>query len=44
VARHLIKSISQLGSGKKPVGTTSYIERVEQLMVYRSDVEKGITV
>nr|XP_007155689.1 hypothetical protein PHAVU_003G222800g [Phaseolus vulgaris]ESW27683.1 hypothetical protein PHAVU_003G222800g [Phaseolus vulgaris] len=43
VARHLIKSISQLRSGKKPVGTTSYIGRVEQLMLYRSDVQKGIT-
>ncbi|KAK8471432.1 hypothetical protein PHAVU_003G222800 [Phaseolus vulgaris] len=40
VARHLIKSISQLRSGKKPVGTTSYIGRVEQLMLYRSDVQK----
>ncbi|XP_014508908.1 peroxisomal acyl-coenzyme A oxidase 1 [Vigna radiata var. radiata] len=41
VARHLIKTISKLGSGKKPVGTTSYIGRVEQLMLYRSDVQKA---
>ncbi|KAK7346745.1 hypothetical protein VNO80_21268 [Phaseolus coccineus] len=41
VARHLIKSISQLRSGKKPVGTTSYIGRVEQLMLYSSDVQKA---
>ncbi|KAH1249118.1 Peroxisomal acyl-coenzyme A oxidase 1 [Glycine max] len=40
VARHLIKTISQLGSRNKPVGTTSYIGRVEQLMQYRSDVQK----
>ncbi|WVZ21740.1 hypothetical protein V8G54_000284 [Vigna mungo] len=40
VARHLIKTISNLGSGKKPVGTTSYIGRVEQLMLYHSDVQK----
>jgi len=44
VARHLIKTISKLGSGKKPVGTTSYIGRVEQLMLYHSDVQKGIPV
>ncbi|BAT75827.1 peroxisomal acyl-coenzyme A oxidase 1-like [Vigna umbellata] len=41
VARHLIKTISKLGSGKKPVGTTSYIGRVEQLMLYHSDVQKA---
>ncbi|TKY55474.1 Peroxisomal acyl-coenzyme A oxidase 1 [Spatholobus suberectus] len=41
VARHLMKTISQLSSGKKPVGTTSYIGRVEQLMQYRSDVQKA---
>ncbi|XP_027335034.1 peroxisomal acyl-coenzyme A oxidase 1-like isoform X1 [Abrus precatorius] len=41
VARHLMKTISQLGSGKKPVGTTSYIGQVEQLMQYRSDVQKA---
>ncbi|KAH1202266.1 Peroxisomal acyl-coenzyme A oxidase 1 [Glycine max] len=41
VARHLIKTISQLGSRKKPVGTTSYIGRVEQLMQYHSDFQKA---
>ncbi|KAK4262580.1 hypothetical protein QN277_028125 [Acacia crassicarpa] len=39
VARHLMKTISQLGSGKKPVGTTAYMGRVEQLMQCRSDVQ-----
>ncbi|OIW10356.1 hypothetical protein TanjilG_28107 [Lupinus angustifolius] len=41
VARHLIKTISQLGSGKKPIGTTAYLGRLEQLLQYRSDVEKA---
>ncbi|KAK7262141.1 hypothetical protein RJT34_29702 [Clitoria ternatea] len=41
VARHLMKTISKLGSGKMPVGTTSYIGRVEQLLQYRSDVQKA---
>ncbi|KAJ1394064.1 Acyl-coenzyme A oxidase, N-terminal [Sesbania bispinosa] len=41
VARHLMKTISQLGSEKKPVGTTAYMGRVEQLMQFRSDVQKG---
>ncbi|KAE9597445.1 hypothetical protein Lal_00029865 [Lupinus albus] len=41
VARHLIKIISQLGSGKKPIGTTAYMGRLEQLMEYRSDVQKA---
>ncbi|XP_061337008.1 peroxisomal acyl-coenzyme A oxidase 1-like isoform X2 [Gastrolobium bilobum] len=41
VARYLMKTLSQLGSGKKPVGTTTYIGRVEQLMQYRSDVQKA---
>ncbi|OIV93364.1 hypothetical protein TanjilG_21075 [Lupinus angustifolius] len=41
VARHLMKTISQLGSGKKPIGTTAYIGRLEQLMQYRSDVQKA---
>ena len=42
VARHLMKTISQLGSRKKPVGTTAYMGRVEYLMQCRSDVQKGI--
>lgn len=37
-----MKAISQLGSGKKPVGTTAYLARVEELMQYRSDVKKGL--
>ncbi|RZB78155.1 Peroxisomal acyl-coenzyme A oxidase 1 isoform B [Glycine soja] len=41
VARHLMKTVSQLGSGNKPVGTTAYMARVEQLMQYHSDVEKA---
>ncbi|KAJ7944723.1 Acyl-coenzyme A oxidase [Quillaja saponaria] len=41
VARHLMKTVSQLGSGKKPVGTTSYMGRVEQLVQYRSNVQKA---
>ncbi|KAF1873017.1 hypothetical protein Lal_00016135 [Lupinus albus] len=41
VARHLIKTISQLGSGKKPIGTTAYLGRLEQLNEYRSDVQKA---
>lgn len=42
VARHLVKTISQLGSGKQPVGTTAYMGRLEHLMQCRSDVRKGI--
>ncbi|KAJ1386478.1 Acyl-CoA oxidase, C-terminal [Sesbania bispinosa] len=41
VARHLMKTISQLGSEKKPVGTTAYMGRVEQLMQFCSDVQKA---
>jgi acyl-CoA oxidase len=41
VARYLMKIISQLGSGKKPVGTTAYMGRVEQLMESRCDVQKA---
>ncbi|XP_028787730.1 peroxisomal acyl-coenzyme A oxidase 1 [Neltuma alba] len=41
VARHLMKPTSQLGSGKKPVGTTAYMGRVEHLMQCRSDVQKA---
>lgn len=37
-----MKTISQLGSGNKPVGTTAYLARVEQLMQYQSDVKKGV--
>ncbi|WJX55067.1 acyl-coenzyme A oxidase [Trifolium repens] len=41
VARYLIKTITQLGSGNKPVGTTAYFARVEQLMQYQSDVKRA---
>ncbi|GAU24522.1 hypothetical protein TSUD_156340 [Trifolium subterraneum] len=41
VARYLMKIISQLGSGKKPVGTTAYMGRVAQLMESQSDVQKA---
>lgn len=37
-----MKTVSQLDSGNKPVGTTAYMARVEQLMQYHSDVKKGI--
>nr|XP_017227758.1 PREDICTED: peroxisomal acyl-coenzyme A oxidase 1-like [Daucus carota subsp. sativus] len=32
VARYLVKTESQLGSGIQPVGTTTYIGRAEHLM------------
>ncbi|KAE9613135.1 hypothetical protein Lal_00027466 [Lupinus albus] len=38
VARHLMKTISQLNSGKKPSGTTAYLGRAEHLKQYRSNV------
>ncbi|KAF7810081.1 peroxisomal acyl-coenzyme A oxidase 1-like [Senna tora] len=41
VARHLMKTVSQLGSGKKPVGTTAYMGRVEHLMQCCCDVQKA---
>lgn len=41
VARFLVKTVSQLGSGKKPSGTTAYMARMEQLMQSRSDVQKA---
>lgn len=36
-----MKTISQLGTGKKPVGTVSYMGRIEHLMQCRSDVKQG---
>ncbi|KAI9111088.1 hypothetical protein K1719_017963 [Acacia pycnantha] len=39
VARHLMKTVSQLGSEKMPVGTTAYMGRAEHLMQCRSDVK-----
>ncbi|KAJ6851121.1 peroxisomal acyl-coenzyme A oxidase 1-like [Iris pallida] len=41
VARFLVKTVSRLGSGKKPLGTTAYMGRVEHLMQCRSDVRKA---
>ncbi|KAG6684153.1 hypothetical protein I3842_12G048700 [Carya illinoinensis] len=36
-----MKTVSQLGSGKQPVGTTAYMGRVEHLMQCRSTVQKA---
>lgn len=41
VARFLIKTVSQLGSGKQPVGTTAYMGRVEHLMQFRCGVQSA---
>ncbi|KAG1360763.1 peroxisomal acyl-coenzyme A oxidase 1 [Cocos nucifera] len=38
VARFLMKTVSQLGSGKQPVGTTAYMGRAHHLMQYKCDV------
>ncbi|CAL9772910.1 unnamed protein product [Musa acuminata subsp. burmannicoides] len=38
VARFLMKTVSQLGSGKKPVGTTAYMGSVQHLMQSKCDV------
>ncbi|KAL0446328.1 UNVERIFIED_CONTAM: Peroxisomal acyl-coenzyme A oxidase 1 [Sesamum latifolium] len=37
VARFLMKTVSQLGTGKQPVGTVAYMGRIEQLMQCRSE-------
>lgn len=36
-----MKTVSQLGSGKAPVGTTAYMARAAHLLQCRSGVEKG---
>ncbi|KAK9984729.1 hypothetical protein SO802_034254 [Lithocarpus litseifolius] len=36
-----MKTVSQLGSGKKPVGTTAYMGRVEHLMQSRCDAQRA---
>lgn len=36
-----MKTVSQLGSGIQPVGTTSYMGRAEHLMQCSSNVERG---
>ncbi|KAB1216989.1 Peroxisomal acyl-coenzyme A oxidase 1 [Morella rubra] len=41
VARFLMKTVSQLGSGKKPVGTTAYMGRAEQLMQWHCAVQRA---
>ncbi|EXC02107.1 Peroxisomal acyl-coenzyme A oxidase 1 [Morus notabilis] len=41
VARFLMKTVSQLPSGMKPVGTTAYLGRVEDLMQCHSTVKKA---
>ncbi|KAH7549643.1 hypothetical protein JRO89_XS13G0060300 [Xanthoceras sorbifolium] len=41
VARFLMKTVSQLGSGKKPVGTTAYMGRAEYLLQCRCDVQRA---
>ncbi|XP_050376249.1 peroxisomal acyl-coenzyme A oxidase 1-like [Argentina anserina] len=41
VARFLMKTVSQLPSGKKPIGTTSYMGRAEHLLQSRSNVQKA---
>ncbi|XP_042411979.1 peroxisomal acyl-coenzyme A oxidase 1-like [Zingiber officinale] len=38
VARFLMKTISQLGTGKQPVGTTAYMGRIQHLMQSKCDV------
>ncbi|MCD7462391.1 acyl-coenzyme A oxidase [Datura stramonium] len=41
VARYLMKTVSQLGSRKKPVGTIAYMGKLEHLMQCRFDVEQA---
>ncbi|CAI9775566.1 unnamed protein product [Fraxinus pennsylvanica] len=41
VARFLMKTASQLGTGKQPVGTMAYMGRIEHLMQCRSDVQNA---
>ncbi|KAK9927610.1 hypothetical protein M0R45_024786 [Rubus argutus] len=41
VARFLMKTVSQLPSGKKPIGTTSYMGRAEHLLQCHSNVQKA---
>lgn len=41
VARFLMKTISQLGSGKKPSGTAAYLGNVKLLMIENCKVTKG---
>ncbi|KAJ4831601.1 Peroxisomal acyl-coenzyme A oxidase 1 [Turnera subulata] len=41
VARFLMKTVAQLPSGKKPVGTTAYLGRVQYLLECKSDVQNA---
>ncbi|KAK9144548.1 hypothetical protein Sjap_004451 [Stephania japonica] len=41
VARILMKTVSQLGSGVQPVGTTAYLGQVEHLMQCECSVQKA---
>ncbi|XP_027180393.1 peroxisomal acyl-coenzyme A oxidase 1 [Coffea eugenioides] len=41
VARILMKTVSQLSSGKPPVGTMAYLGRIEPLMQYQCNVQKA---
>ncbi|KAF6165692.1 hypothetical protein GIB67_012589 [Kingdonia uniflora] len=41
IERFLMKTVSQLGSGKQPVGTTAYMGRVEHLLQCCSDVQQA---
>ncbi|KAF6165355.1 hypothetical protein GIB67_018799 [Kingdonia uniflora] len=41
VARFLMKTVSQLGSGKQPVGTTAYMGRVKHLLQCCSDIQQA---
>ncbi|VFR02198.1 unnamed protein product [Cuscuta campestris] len=41
VARVLVKTVSQLGSGKPPVGTIAYMGRIEHLMTCCSKVNQA---
>lgn len=36
-----MKTVSQLGSGNMPVGTTTYMGRAEQLMQCHCGIQKG---
>lgn len=41
VARFLMKTVSQLGSGKAPSGTTAYMGRAKHLLQCSSGVRNG---
>ncbi|KAI4364840.1 hypothetical protein MLD38_020878 [Melastoma candidum] len=41
VARFLVKTVSQLGSGKVPVGTTAYMGRARHLIQCKSNVQSA---